>query len=123
MIGVLVVDDHVQFRQAVRELVDSTPGFQVLGEAGSGEEALRLSEQLDPQLVLLDVHLPGMDGIETARSMTAASPHPTVFLLSADDRVDLPVALESSGAATFVRKRDFCSAALRARWAEHGAHD
>jgi DNA-binding NarL/FixJ family response regulator len=122
MISVLIVDDHVQFRRAVRELVDSTPGFQVLGEAGSGEEALRMSEELDPQLVLLDVRLPGMDGIETARSMTAVSPHPTVFLLSADDRVDLPVAIESSGAATFVRKRDFCSAALRARWAEHGAH-
>jgi two-component system invasion response regulator UvrY len=123
MIGVLVVDDHVQFRQAMRELVDSTPGFQVLGEAGSGEEALEMSERLDPQLVLLDVHLPGMDGIEAARGLTAVSPHPTVFLLSADDRVALSVAVESSGAATFVRKRDFCSAALRARWAEHGPHD
>ena len=120
MIGVLVVDDHVQFREAVRELVECTPGFQVLGEAGSGEEALQMSERLDPQLVLLDVHLPGMDGIETARSLTAVSPHPTVFLLSADDRVDLSVRVESSGAATFVRKRDFCSAALQAQWAEHG---
>jgi two-component system, NarL family, invasion response regulator UvrY len=120
MVGVLLVDDHPQFREAARDLVEATPGFESLGEAGSGEEALKLVDELDPALVLLDVGLPGMDGIETARNITSVEPHPTVFLVSMDDLADQPASIESCGAATFVRKRDLCSAALRDLWAEHG---
>jgi two-component system, NarL family, invasion response regulator UvrY len=120
MIGVLLVDDHVQFRRAARDLVEATPGFESLGEAASGEEALRMVEDLDPALVLLDVRLPGIDGIETARSITSTNPHPTVFLVSIDDPAAVPARIASCGAATFVRKRDLCSAALRRLWEEHG---
>jgi two-component system, NarL family, invasion response regulator UvrY len=120
MIGVLLVDDHAKFRQAARDLVEATPGFEPLGEAVSGEEALRMVADLDPALVLLDVRLPGMDGIETARSITSTSPHPTVVLVSIDDPADLPAGVASCGAATFVRKRDLCSGALRRLWEEHG---
>jgi two-component system, NarL family, invasion response regulator UvrY len=120
MIGVLLVDDHAQFRRAARELVEATPGFEPIGEAGSGEDALRMVDDLDPALVLLDVRLPGMDGIETARSITSTNPHPTVFLVSIDDPAHLPAGIASCGAATFVRKRDLCSAALRTLWEEHG---
>jgi two-component system, NarL family, invasion response regulator UvrY len=119
-VGVLLVDDHAQFREAARDLVEATPGFESLGEAGSGEEALRMVEEIDPALVLLDVGLPGMDGIETARSITSVNPHPIVFLVSIDDLADQPASIASCGAATFVRKRDLCSAALRELWAEHG---
>jgi DNA-binding NarL/FixJ family response regulator len=120
MIGVLLVDDHVQFRRAARDLVEATPGFESLGEAASGEQALEMLENLDPGLVLLDVRLPGMDGIETARSITSAARHPTVFLVSIDDLADPSATAESCGAATFVRKRDLCGATLRALWAQHG---
>jgi two-component system, NarL family, invasion response regulator UvrY len=120
MVGVLLVDDHAQFREAARELVEATPGFESLGEAGSGEEALSMVEELDPALVLLDVGLPGIDGIETARSITSVNPHPTVFLVSMDDLADQPASIASCGAATFVRKRDLCSGALTKLWAEHG---
>jgi two-component system, NarL family, invasion response regulator UvrY len=120
MIGVLLVDDHAQFRRAARDLVEATPGFEPLGEAASGEEALRLVDDLDPALVLLDVRMPGMDGIETARSITSVKPHPTVFLVSVDDPANLPARISSCGAATFVRKRDLCSGALRRLWEEHG---
>jgi two-component system, NarL family, invasion response regulator UvrY len=120
MIGVLLVDDHAQFRRAARELVEATPGFEPIGEAGSGEDALRMVDDLDPALVLLDVRLPGIDGIETARSITSTDPHPTVFLVSIDDPAQLPAGIASCGAATFVRKRDLCSAALRRLWEEHG---
>ena len=120
MIGVLLVDDHDRFREAARELVDATPGFESVGEAASGEEALRMIERLDPALVLLDVRLPGMDGIATARHITTVRPHPTVFLVSIDDRAALPDSVDSCGAATFVRKRDLCSSALRGLWAKHG---
>jgi DNA-binding NarL/FixJ family response regulator len=120
MIGVLLVDDHAQFRKAARDLVEATPGFEPLGEAVSGEDALRMVGDLDPALVLLDVRLPGMDGIETARSITSTHPHPTVCLVSIDDPVDLPARIASCGAATFLRKRDLCPAALRRLWQEHG---
>lgn len=121
MIGVLLVDDHVQFRRAARDLVEATPGFESLGEAESGEEALRMLEHLDPGLVLLDVRLPGIDGIETARNITAESPHPTVVLVSIDELADPSATAESCGAATFVRKRDLCPATLSELWAQHGA--
>jgi two-component system, NarL family, invasion response regulator UvrY len=123
MIGVLLVDDHAQFREAARDLVEATPGFESLGEASSGEEALRLVEELDPALVLLDVQLPGMSGIETARSITSVQPHPTVFLVSIDDLADQPASVASCGAATFVRKRDLGAGALKRLWAEHGRGD
>jgi two-component system, NarL family, invasion response regulator UvrY len=123
MIGVLLVDDHLQFRQAAGELIEATPGFELLGEAASGEEAIRMIEQVDPALVLLDVRLPKMDGIETARRITSARPHPTVFLVSTADRADLPASMESSGAATFVAKKDLCSGALRELWAKYGGGD
>jgi two-component system invasion response regulator UvrY len=120
MVGVLLVDDNAPFREAARDLVEATPGFESLGEASSGEEALRMVAALDPALVLLDVGLPGMDGIETARTITAVNPHPTVFLVSVDDLADQPARIASCGAATFVRKRDLRSAALMALWAKHG---
>jgi two-component system, NarL family, invasion response regulator UvrY len=123
MTGVLLVDDHLQFRQAAGELIEAAPGFELLGEATSGDEAIRMIEQLDPALVVLDVRLPGMDGIETARRITSVCPHPTVFLVSTADRADLPASMGSSGAATFVAKRDLCSAALRELWAKYGGGD
>jgi DNA-binding NarL/FixJ family response regulator len=120
MVSVLVVDDHAQFRRAARDVIEATPGFLPLGEAASGEEALWMVERLDPALVLLDVRLPGMDGIETARRLTAARPDTTVFLISVDHLATPAATVSSCGAATFVKKRDLCSAVLRNLWAEHG---
>jgi two-component system, NarL family, invasion response regulator UvrY len=120
MVGVLLVDDHAKFREAARDLVEATPGFEPLGEAASGEEALRMVEELDPALVLLDVGLPGMDGIETARSITSVHPHPTVVLVSVDDLSDQPARIASCGAVTYVRKRDLRPGSLKELWAEHG---
>ena len=73
-IGVLTVDDQPLFRSAAAAVVDATPGFEAVGEASSGEEALRLSSELRPDLVLLDVRMPGIDGIETARRLAATRP-------------------------------------------------
>ena len=120
MIGVLVVDDHAQFRRVARDVVEATPGFEPLGEATSGEEALEMAARLHPELVLLDVRLPGMDGVETARSITAAHPEMTVFLISLDDLKALPAGHASCGAATFVRKTDLRCAELQRLWAAHG---
>jgi two-component system, NarL family, invasion response regulator UvrY len=120
VVGVLIVDDSAVFRHAAREVVAATPGFVAVGEAASGEEALRTMEDLDPGLVLLDVSMDGMDGIETARRITAVYPRPTVVLISVMDSARLPSKAGGCGAVACVDKRDFRPALLAELWASHG---
>jgi DNA-binding NarL/FixJ family response regulator len=118
-VGVLIVDDSAPFRQAAHAVVAATPGFVAVGEAASGEEALRTMEDLDPSLVLLDVTMGGIDGIETARRITATYPRPTVVLVSVNDPARLPSEVEDCGAVAFVDKRDIRPALLAEIWATH----
>src|SRR5687767_9530806 len=85
LVGVVTVDDQAVFRAAARELIDATPGFRAIGEAASGPEGVRLINETDPELVLLDVRMPGMDGIETARRVTAEHPRSVIVLISIED--------------------------------------
>src|SRR5437763_11908448 len=78
-VGVLVVDDHVAFRGAARELVEATPGFVMLDEASSGADALVLADKLEPDLVLVDVWMPEMDGLTTTRLLHEAHPAAVVI--------------------------------------------
>ena len=71
---VLIVDDQMPFRMAARTVVGVTPGFEVVGEAKSGEEAVEQVDALAPQLVLMDINMPGMGGIAAARQITAEHP-------------------------------------------------
>ncbi len=119
-VGVLVVDDQTPFRRVALEVVAATPGFEPLGEAASGEEALALVAQLSPELILLDVRMPVMDGIETARRLSAVHPGGVVVLISIDDPAELPREAESCGAKALIRKQDFGSLALRRLWDAHG---
>jgi DNA-binding NarL/FixJ family response regulator len=118
-IGVVTVDDHEAFRRSAREVVENTPGFTFLGEASSGEEALVLIKDLSPDLVLLDVRMPGLDGLETSRRLRSMSPAATVILISIDDVAES--VWGSCGAAAFLPKKAFNRAALRQLWNEHGA--
>jgi DNA-binding NarL/FixJ family response regulator len=118
-VGVLTVDDQTVFRMAAIEVIDATPGFQAVGEAASGEEALRLSQTLHPDLVLIDVRMPGMDGIETARRLAADQPDAVVVLVSLEDAFDFSLEARGSGAAAFVRKQDFCPKVLARLWSLH----
>jgi two-component system invasion response regulator UvrY len=119
-VGVVTVDDQPHFRGAAREVIEATPGFHALGEACSGEEALGVVDELEPELVLLDVRMPGMDGIQTARRIKAGHPEVVVVLISIEDPADVPAA-EACGAAAFVRKQDFRPRLLRSLWVNHGA--
>jgi DNA-binding NarL/FixJ family response regulator len=119
-VGVLTVDDQGVFRELARLVVEATPGFESLGEVASGEEALPAVDDLNPDLVLIDVRMPGMDGVETARRITAAHPATVVVLISVEDPIDIPSAADAVGAAALVRKQDFKPALLRDLWAEHG---
>ena len=118
-IRVLIVDDQPLFRAAAAAVVEATPGFVALGEAASGEEALRLSAVLDPDLALVDIRMPGMDGIEAARRLAQIRPEAVVVLVSVDDLAGFEALLERSGAAAAVRKQKLCPGVLERLWAEH----
>ena len=79
-VAVLTVDDSAQFLEAARELVATTEGFRLVGEAVSGEEGVAAARRLSPDLVLLDVRMPEMDGVETARRLTAVDPRMVIYL-------------------------------------------
>jgi DNA-binding NarL/FixJ family response regulator len=119
-VRVLTVDDQELFRRAAEDVIAATPGFRAVGEAASGEEALAAVDRLAPQLVLCDVRMPGLDGIEVARRLAASHPETVVVLISIGERSDLPAALQLGDAVPLVRKQDFCPMLLRRLWREHG---
>jgi DNA-binding NarL/FixJ family response regulator len=119
-ITVLAVDDQAVFRRTARSLIAATPGFEQVGEAASGREALKLAADLQPDLVLVDVRMPGMDGIETARRLAVIDPRAMVVLISLEEAAELPSAATSVGAAACVRKQDLSTRRLRELWNAHG---
>jgi CheY-like chemotaxis protein len=95
-VSVLVVDDG-PFREVVCDVVRSTPGFELLAAAESGEEALELAADAPPDLVLMDVRMPGLDGFETGRFLLRRHPEVAVVLLSSNRADDLEAAYASTG--------------------------
>jgi len=118
-VTVLAVDDQPIFLRAAQQLIADTPGFEQVGEATSGPEALELAAAVHPDLVLLDVRMPGMDGIETARRIALDS-QAVVVLISLEETPDLPASLATVGAAVHLRKQDLSTTALQEIWAAHG---
>jgi len=104
-VRVLVVDDHESFRRAVAAVVEETEGFVVVGSAESGEQSLTLLSQTTADLVLMDVNLPGIDGIEATRRLTACANAPVVVLLSTYDEAE--VDYQGCGAAGYITKDAF----------------
>jgi two-component system invasion response regulator UvrY len=119
-VGVVMVDDQAVFRRVAREVIEATSGFEPLGEASCGEEALRLADRLEPDLVLVDVRMPGIDGLETARRLRAAHPESVVVLISTEDATAIPSTAKSCGAAELIRKEEFAPATLQRLWSAHG---
>jgi len=110
----LIVDDHPSFRATARALLEAE-GFEVVGEAESGVQALRAAEEIQPDVVLLDVQLPDFDGFEVASRLTARNGHgPVVVLTSSRDGADFGPLVGQSGARGFVPKAELSGAALDA---------
>jgi two-component system invasion response regulator UvrY len=115
-VRVLIVDDQAPFRNAARTVVGLTPGFAVVGEASSGEEAVDLATELGPDLVLMDINLPGINGIEAVRRILSARAETIAFLLSTYAQSDLPNGARNCGAVAYINKEDFGPDVLRRLW-------
>jgi two-component system, NarL family, invasion response regulator UvrY len=114
---VMTVDDQEVFRAAARAVVEATPGFESAGEPSSGEEALEVVDEAKPELVLVDVRMPGLGGVETARALRDRDPELVIVLVSLDD----PPTGPGAEAIPFARKQDFGPGLLRDLWAVHGS--
>jgi len=103
-VRVLIVDDHLLFRQGLRWALSSAPDIEIVGEAGTGEEALRLAHELTPDIVICDIHLPDMVGTEVARSLKMRMPQTAVILITAyEDDHQVFEAIRVGAAAYFLK--------------------
>jgi CheY-like chemotaxis protein len=110
---VLIVDDHAAFRASARLLLESE-GFEVVGEAADGGSAIEQSTSLAPDLILLDVQLPDIDGFEVATRVTDSEDAPAVILISSREGGDFGPLVNASGARGFVAKAELSGESLRA---------
>jgi two-component system nitrate/nitrite response regulator NarL len=115
-ITVLLVDDHTLFRSGIRSLLQRHPEFSVVGEAADGVEGIKRAQQLQPQVVLLDLNMPGMSGVETLQLMLQDCPDSAIVMLTvSEDAEDLSVALKA-GASGYLLKNidtDYLTRAIR----------
>jgi two-component system, NarL family, invasion response regulator UvrY len=116
----MVVDDQAAFRRVARAVINATAGFRPIADAACGAEALRNADHECPDLVLMDVHMPQMDGFEATQRLTHAHPTTAVVLVSLDDVEDLADDVAASGAVAFLHKHDLRPGTLRALWRTHG---
>jgi adenylate cyclase len=117
-VRVVIVDDQPVFRLTAREVVEATDGFEVVGEAESGEAGVELAARLSPDLVLMDVVLPGIDGIEASRRILGEVPRRVVILvLSTEAASEYASRAAESGAAAYISKSDFGPDRLEQAWA------
>lgn len=117
-VRVLIVDDQAPFRDASRMVVEMTGGFEVAGEAVNGEEAVQLNEEMRPDLVLMDVQMPGINGLEATRRIASSDHSPPVVVMSTHESGDYRETSIEAGAFTFIPKAEFSMAALEAVWSQ-----
>lgn len=113
-VTVLIVDDQEAFRSAARLVVELADGFAVVGEAPSGEDAIDMVHELRPDLVLMDIKMPGLDGIDATRRVVADHPGVNVIVLSTYEANEYEQLALDAGAIAFVSKSDFGPHSLEA---------
>jgi DNA-binding NarL/FixJ family response regulator len=116
---VLIVDDQAPFRMAARMVVDATEGFDVVGESETGEDSVTMAAELTPDLVLMDVNLPGINGLDATRQILAAGEGAVVvLLLSTYEEEEYAPRAAECGAAAYIPKAVFGPDRLEDAWAE-----
>jgi DNA-binding NarL/FixJ family response regulator len=115
---VMIVDDHKMFRDGLRGLINAEPGMEVVGEAIDGKEAIELARKLSPDVVVMDISMPGMNGIEAMRRVIQDNPKVKVIMLSMYSSGPLVQSLLAAGATGYVLKgSDFAELAAAIRHA------
>lgn len=115
-VRVLIVDDQEPFRSAARMVVELTDGFEFAGEAATGEEGIALVGELVPDLVLMDIKMPGMDGLEATRRIVSEEEGAKVVVLSTYEAAEYEQLALEAGAIAFISKSDFGPDELTAAW-------
>ncbi|MEX0791117.1 MAG: response regulator transcription factor [Actinomycetota bacterium] len=117
-VQVLIVDDQAPFRDVARLVVDLTDGFEVAGEAKTGEEAVEMSRSLKPDLILMDVNMPGIDGTEATKIILSETDAVVILLLSTYEPAEYEPRAAEAGAAAYIPKSAFDPDRLEAAWNE-----
>jgi DNA-binding NarL/FixJ family response regulator len=120
VVQVLVVDDQPPFRAAARAVIARVPGFEVVAEAMSGEEAVQLVETIRPSVVLMDINMGAMDGLAATKIITTAHPQTFVILVSTYTEADMPPAARSCGEMEYVSKDELSPRVVRRLWESGG---
>lgn len=113
-IRVLAADDHAPFREGLKALLYSAPDLEVVGEARDGDEAIRLAASLQPDVILMDLNMPGMSGIEATRRILRTSPHMSILVISMFEDDDSVFAALQAGARGYLLKGALKAEILRA---------
>jgi DNA-binding NarL/FixJ family response regulator len=113
-VRVLIADDHPHFRDGLRALLLSAPDIEVVGEAGDGDETIRFASKLQPDVVLMDLNMPGIGGIEATRRILHTSPHISVLVISMYEDDDSVFAALKAGARGYLLKGALKAEILRA---------
>jgi DNA-binding NarL/FixJ family response regulator len=116
---VLAVDDHPQFLALLRELIGAAGELEPVGEASSGEDAIEVATELQPDLVLMDVRMPGLSGIEAARRIKAGHPSMLVILISSTHPDELALTADVTAADAVLWKGELAPRALDPLWLRH----
>jgi DNA-binding NarL/FixJ family response regulator len=120
LIRLLIVDDHLLFRDGLRALIDSAPDCELVGEATSGRESVSLAAELQPDVILMDVRMPDMDGIEATRQIVRTSPHIGILVLTMLEDDNSVFTAMRAGARGYLLKGASHDEMLRAIWAAAG---
>ena len=106
LLRILLVDDHDLVRQGLRSILDTRPGWAVCGEGTTGNEAVALAQQLRPNIVVMDIHMPGMDGLQATQEILAINPQTEILILTLDETEEVVRAATAAGARGIVMKSD-----------------
>jgi len=115
-VRVLIVDDQESYRSAARLVVELADGFEIVGEAANGEASLEMVPEVTPDLVLMDINMPGIDGLEATKRLLVDHPDLKVAVLSTYEAAEYEQIALDAGAVAFISKSEFGPDALEAAW-------